>query len=63
VQWHLNVRHHLITARTRAIAVARAITRGTGYRIAGGASDTFVTRVAALDLPLAMQGASRLCTV
>src|SRR5262249_12254590 len=55
VQWHLNIRHGLVNARTRTIAVARAITRGAGYRIAGGATETFVTRLAALDLPTAMR--------
>jgi transposase len=40
---------------TGAIAVARAITRGAGYRIARGATDTFVTRLATLDLPTAMR--------
>src|SRR5262249_29940266 len=55
VQWQLNIRHGLVNARTRTIAVARAITRGAGYRIAGGATETFVTRLAALDLPTAMR--------
>jgi transposase len=55
VQWHLNVRHELVDARTRAISVARAITRGAGYRIPGGATETFLTRLAALDLPEIMQ--------
>ena len=55
VQWHLNIRHDLVNARTRAIAVARAITRGAGYRIASGATETVVTRLAALDLPTAMR--------
>ena len=31
--------------------VVRAISRLTGYRIASGATETFLTRVAALDLP------------
>jgi hypothetical protein len=30
---------------------SRAITRSQGYRVAGGATDTFLTRLAALDLP------------
>jgi transposase len=45
VQWHLNIRHELVDARTRAISVARAITRGAGYRISGGAAETFLTRL------------------
>ncbi len=51
VQWHLNVRRELLEARTRLISVVRAITRSTGYRIAGGPTETFLTRLAALDLP------------
>jgi transposase len=51
VQWHLNVRRELVDARTRVISVVRAITRSAGYRIAGGATETFLTRVTALDLP------------
>jgi transposase len=55
VQWHLNVRHELVDARTRTISVARAITRGAGHRIPGGATETFRTRLAGLDLPAAMR--------
>jgi transposase len=58
VQWHLNIRRELVAARTRAIdliSVARAITRGAGYRIPGGATETFRARLAALDLPAAMR--------
>ena len=51
--WQLNVRRELLDARTRLIAVGRAITRWQGYRIAGGATDTFVPRLAAVDLPVA----------
>lgn len=54
VQWHLNVRRALLDARTRLISVVRAITRSHGYRIAGGATDTFLTRLAALDLPVSV---------
>jgi transposase len=54
VQWHLNVRRELLDARTRLISVVRAITRSQGYRIAGGATDTFLTRLAALDLPVSV---------
>jgi transposase len=39
VQWHLNVRRELVDARTRLISVVRAMT------------ETFLTRLAALDLP------------
>jgi transposase len=51
VQWQLNIRHELVAARTRAISMVRAITRAGGYRIAGGATETFLSRVAALNLP------------
>jgi transposase len=54
VQWHLNVRRELLDARTRLISMARAITRSQGYRVAGGATDTFLTRLAALDLPVSV---------
>jgi transposase len=54
VQWHVNVRRELLDARTRLISVVRAITRSQGYRIAGGATDTFLTRLAALDLPVSV---------
>jgi transposase len=55
VQWQLNIRRELVATRTRAISVVRAITRHTGYRIAGGATDTFLQRVAALNLPLPLE--------
>jgi transposase len=55
VQWHLNIRHELVDARTRAISVARAITRGAGHRLPGGATETFRARLAALGLPAAMR--------
>src|SRR5262245_29615197 len=51
VQWHLNVRRELLDARTRLISVVGAITRSQGYRIARGATDTFLTRLAARELP------------
>jgi len=54
VQWHLNVRRELLDARTRLISVVRAITRSQSYRIAGGATDTFLTRLAALNLPVSV---------
>jgi transposase len=54
VQSHLNIRRERVDTRTRLISVVRAITRGAGYRIPGGATETFHTRVAAVDLPAAM---------
>jgi transposase len=55
VQWHLHVRRELLDARTRLISVVRAITRSQGHRIAGGATDTFLTRLAALELPVSVR--------
>jgi transposase len=55
VQCRLNVRRELTDARTRAISLARAITRGAGLRIRSGRTETFLTRLAALDLPSAMK--------
>ena len=55
VPWQLNVRRELVDARTRLISVVRAITRSQGYRIAGGATDTFLTRLAALELPVSVR--------
>ena len=46
-----------MAARTRGISVARAITRDAGYRIASGATDRFLQRVAALQLPPALDEA------
>ena len=50
VQAQLNVRRELTDSRTRAISLARAITRGAGLRI-GVAAPELPVRVAALDLP------------
>jgi transposase len=54
VQSMLNVRRELTDSRTRAILLARAITRGAGFRIRGGRTETFLDRLAALELPPAM---------
>ena len=51
MQAQLNVRRELTDSRTRAIALARAITRGAGLRIRSGSTGSFLVRVAALDLP------------
>jgi transposase len=51
VQCRLVVRLELTRARTRAISVARAITRGAGLRIPSGQTETFLARVDRLDLP------------
>lgn len=54
VQDDLNVRAELVQARMRAMALARAITRAAGYRLRSGASESFLRRLAALDVPAAM---------
>jgi transposase len=51
VQSQLNIRRELTDSRTRAISLARAITRGAGFRIRSGSTDSFLTRITALDLP------------
>ena len=51
VQCQLNIRRELTDSRTRAIALARAMTRGAGLRIRSGSSESFLTRLSALDLP------------
>ena len=55
VQSQLNVRQELVQARTRAISLARAITRAAGLRVRSGRTETFLTRLDALDLPAAMK--------
>ncbi len=54
MQAHLNVRRELTDSRTRAISLARAITRGAGLRIRSGSTGSFLVRVAALDVPSAI---------
>jgi len=54
VQAQLNIRRELTEARTRAISLTRALVRGGGFRIRSGSTDSFLTRVAALDLPPGM---------
>ena len=50
VQAQLNVRRGLTDSRTRAISLARAITRGAGLRIRSGSSGSFLVRLATLEL-------------
>ena len=57
VQSQLTVRDELVQARTRAISVIRAALRGGGFRIRGGAAESFVTRLDALELPPSMVAA------
>ena len=51
VQRELNVRDELVQTRTRTILLARAMTRADGLRLRSGATETFVRRLNALDLP------------
>jgi hypothetical protein len=51
VQSQLNIRPELTDSRTRAISLARAITRGAGFRIRSGSTESFLNRVTALELP------------
>jgi transposase len=51
VQCQLNIRRELTDTRTRAISLARAMTRGAGLRIRSGSTGSFLTRLSALDLP------------
>jgi transposase len=51
VQSQLNIRRELTDSRTRAISLARAIPRGAGFRIRSGSTESFLTRITALDLP------------
>lgn len=55
IQCRLNVRKEVTQARTRAISVARAITRGAGLRIPSGNTETFLARLMTLDLSPAMK--------
>ncbi len=63
IQDALNVRAELVQARVRAMALARAVTRAAGYRLRSGASESFLTRLAALDLPSDMVPRSRRCAI
>ena len=54
VQVQLNIRRELTEARTRAISLTRALVRGAGFRIRSGSTESFLARVAALDLPPSM---------
>jgi transposase len=56
VQCRLNVRQELTQARTRAISLARSITRAAGLRIRSGRTETFLARLAALEIPASMKG-------
>ena len=55
VQCRLNVRQELTQSRTRAISLARGITRAAGLRIRSGRAETFLDRLAALDLSPSMK--------
>jgi transposase len=53
-QQQLQVRRELVQARTGAISMVRAMTRGAGLRLRTGAPETFVARLTALELPAAL---------
>jgi transposase len=55
VQGQLNVRQELTQARSGAISLARAITRAEGLRIRSGRTETFLERLAALELPISIK--------
>jgi transposase len=55
IQCRLNVRHELTQARTRAISLARGITRAVGLRIRSGRTETFLERLFALEMPASMK--------
>jgi transposase len=55
VQSRLNVRQELIRTRTRAICLARSITRAAGLRMPSGSPETFLDRLAALELSPRLQ--------
>lgn len=54
VQTDLNIRRELVDTRTRLISISRAVTRAAGYRLASGVTETFLQRLAALELPAAI---------
>jgi transposase len=54
LQTLLGVRETLVHMRTQAINVVKAAVRGAGSRVASGAAETFVARVQAADVPLAV---------
>jgi transposase len=55
VQCRLNVRHGLTEARTRASSLTRSMTRAAGLRIRSGRTETFLARVALLEMPSTLQ--------
>jgi transposase len=55
VQCQLTVRQALTQARTRAISLVRAMTRAEGLRIRSGQAETFLTRLAAIDLSASLK--------
>jgi transposase len=54
MQQRLHARACVTRARTRAIGLARAITRSAGWRIPSGSTETFVRRLRALPLSAPM---------
>ena len=50
IQAHLNVRDELVHTRGRTISMVRAMTRAEGLRIRSGSPETFLRRLAAVEL-------------
>jgi transposase len=58
VQWQLTVRDHLTRIRTRSIVLIRCLARMGGVHLShAGHAETFVRRVEATELPVAVQHA------
>jgi transposase len=51
LQQQLQIRRALVQARTGAIALVRALTRGAGLRIGTGGPETFLARLSAVAVP------------
>jgi transposase len=56
IQAQLLIRDHLIQTRNRAMSMVRALTRAEGLRIRSGSPETFLRRLAALDLSPILHG-------
>ena len=50
IQAQLRVRDELVESRSRAISMARALTRAEGFRLRSGSAETFARRLATLEL-------------
>lgn len=59
VRAELAIRDTLVRTRARYIVLAKSLCRRDGFRVAPGASPRFLTRLAALELPLAPEAELR----